>query len=199
MINPEEKTNILSARLLQLNTEYTKAQADRVKKEAAYNSVKDGTLAAAQVSTQGEALKKLTENLNDAQQKFAEVKNHYGVNHPEYKKAQARVDELQSQIEATRAQHRPARRNRISRSRESRSHARTRRSRRPRPSSTASTRGPSNTRSLKREADGDKKLYEELVRKIKEAGINAEFPEQLHPRRRRRRARDSSRCFRAPG
>ena len=30
VINPEEKTNILSARLLQLNTEYTKAQADRV-------------------------------------------------------------------------------------------------------------------------------------------------------------------------
>ncbi len=28
---------------------------------------------------------------------------------------------------------------------------------------------------LKREADGDKKLYEELVRKIKEAGINASF------------------------
>ena len=28
---------------------------------------------------------------------------------------------------------------------------------------------------LKREAEGDKKLYEELVRKIKEAGINASF------------------------
>ena len=40
--------------------------------------MKDGTLAAAQVSTQGEALKKLTESLNDAEQKFAEVKNHYG-------------------------------------------------------------------------------------------------------------------------
>ena len=62
MINPEEKTNILSARLLQLNTEYTKAQADRVSKEAAYNSVKSGTLDAAQASTQGEALKKLTES-----------------------------------------------------------------------------------------------------------------------------------------
>jgi hypothetical protein len=34
VINPEEKTSILSARLLQLNTEYTKAQAERVAKEA---------------------------------------------------------------------------------------------------------------------------------------------------------------------
>ncbi|MCP5117769.1 MAG: hypothetical protein GY953_43660, partial [bacterium] len=33
IINPVEKTNILSSRLLELNTEYTKAQADRVAKE----------------------------------------------------------------------------------------------------------------------------------------------------------------------
>src|SRR5208282_2319819 len=40
VINPEEKTNILSARLLQLNTEHTNAQGERLKKEAAYDSVK---------------------------------------------------------------------------------------------------------------------------------------------------------------
>ena len=57
VINPEEKTSILSSRLLQLNTEYTNAQSDRVRKEAAYGSIKDDSLAAAQVSTQGEALK----------------------------------------------------------------------------------------------------------------------------------------------
>ena len=102
VVSPEEKTNILSAHLLQLNEEYTKAQADRVKKEAAYNSIKDGTLAAAQVSTQGDALKKLTDNFNDAQEKFAEVKLHYGLNHPEYKKAQTRVTQLASEIDQTR-------------------------------------------------------------------------------------------------
>ena len=32
---------------------------------------------------------------------------------------------------------------------------------------------------LKREAEGDKKLYEELVRRIKEAGINASFTYHL--------------------
>ncbi|MEO7652165.1 MAG: Wzz/FepE/Etk N-terminal domain-containing protein, partial [Bryobacteraceae bacterium] len=36
VINPEEKTSIISARLLQLNTEYTGAQTDRVRKEAAF-------------------------------------------------------------------------------------------------------------------------------------------------------------------
>jgi len=51
VINPEQKTSILSARLLQLNTEYTNAEADRVRKESAYRSVESGSMEAAQVST----------------------------------------------------------------------------------------------------------------------------------------------------
>jgi len=51
VINPEEKTNILSSRLLQLNTDYTTAQTDRVHKEAAYTSVRSGEMEAAQVSS----------------------------------------------------------------------------------------------------------------------------------------------------
>src|SRR6202453_3770397 len=103
VIKPEEKTNILSARLLELNTEYTKAQAKRVAMEAAYNAVNSGSLESAEASSQGDALKKLTEGLNLEQQKFAEMKKHLGVNHPEYQKQQALIDEIQQQIEATRA------------------------------------------------------------------------------------------------
>ena len=178
VINPEEKTNITSARLLQLNTEYTNAQADRVKKESAYASVKDGTLAAAQVSTQGEALKKLTESLNDAEQHFAEAKNHYGINHPEFKKAQSRVQELESQMAATRAS--IAQRVEIeyheSANREKMLEAAVQ--------ETKAEFDRLNSRSfeyqtLKREAEGDKKLYEELIRKIKEAGINASFQNSM--------------------
>src|SRR5260370_22074580 len=102
VINPEEKTSILSARLLQLNTEYTKAQAERVAKEAAWASVKDGSMEAAQVSVQGEALRKLTEHLNEARQKFAAVRTTYGSNHPEYRKAAGDVAELESQLQTMR-------------------------------------------------------------------------------------------------
>src|ERR1035441_9400817 len=56
VINPDEKTSILSSRLLQLNTEFTAAQGDRVRKQAAADSVKSGSLEAAQASTQGEQL-----------------------------------------------------------------------------------------------------------------------------------------------
>src|SRR5579864_8020402 len=65
VINPEEKTSILSARLLQLNTEYTNAQGDRVRKESAYKSVMSGSLEAAQTSTQGESLKKLLDRQDE--------------------------------------------------------------------------------------------------------------------------------------
>jgi succinoglycan biosynthesis transport protein ExoP len=178
VINPEEKTNITSARLLQLNTEYTNAQTDRVAKEAAYASVKDGTLAAAQVSTQGEALKKLTDNLNDAEQKFAEVKNHYGINHPEFKKAQSRVQELEAEVAATRASiaQRVEIEYRESMNREKMLEAAV--------LETKAEFDRLNSRqfeyqTLKREAEGDKKLYEELIRKIKEAGINASFQNSM--------------------
>jgi len=70
IINPEDKTNILSARLMQLNTEYTSAQADRVRKQAASQSAESGTLETAIISTQGDALKHLVEKENEAEEKF---------------------------------------------------------------------------------------------------------------------------------
>ncbi len=174
VINPEEKTNIISARLLDLNSEYTKAQGDRVSKEAAYNSVTTGTLEAAQASSQGEALRKLTDALNEAEQKFADVRKTFGVRHPEYPKAQARVEEIQSQIADTRASiaDRVETEYRQAVNREGMLAQAVK--------ETKAEFDNLNARSfeyqtLKRDAESDKKLYEELVRKIKEAGINAGF------------------------
>ena len=102
VINPEEKTNILSARLLQLNTEYTTAQAERISKESAWNAMKSGSLEAAQVSSQGQDLAKLSESLNQARQRFALVKSTYGSTHPEYRKAASELAEVEKQFEDTR-------------------------------------------------------------------------------------------------
>ena len=101
VINPEEKTSILSSRLLQLNTEYTAAQAERVRKEAAFNSVRNGSLEAAQVSSQGEDLRVLMSRQNQARERFAEVKAHFGSNHPEYRKADAHLTEVQNLLTQT--------------------------------------------------------------------------------------------------
>ena len=174
VINPEEKTNILSARLLQLNTEYTKAQGDRVRAEAAWNGTKGGAIEAAQVSGQGEALKRLMERLNEAQQKFAEVKAHFGANHPEYRKAEATVAEVKSQVDSTRQ-------NIVRRVELEFEEAKNREDMLQKGvAETKAEYDKLNLRSFeyqraKREAEADKALYDELVRKIREAGINAGF------------------------
>jgi polysaccharide biosynthesis transport protein len=174
VINPEEKTSIVSARLLQLNTEFTNAQADRVKKEAAYTSVKAGSMEAAEVSSQGDALKKLTEEANDARQNLADIRTRYGANHPEYQKADARLQEAERQLRQTRdsISQRVEIEYQQAVARESMLKAAVLESK--------AEFDSLNSRSfeyqtLKREADTDKTLYEELIRKIKEAGINASF------------------------
>lgn len=174
VINPEEKTSILSNQLLQLNTEYTNAQADRVKKEAAFNSMRTGSMEAALVSSQGEALTRLTEQLNEAESRFEEVKLHYAVNHPEYKKAAAQLAQVKRQLEETTMS--IGQRVEI----EYRQAAQREEMLKKTVAQVKSDFDRLNAHSfdydaLKREAEADKKLYEELVRKVKEAGINASF------------------------
>ena len=174
VIDPEQKTSILSGRLIQLNTEFTNAQAERVRKEAAYNSMKSGSMDAAMISTQGEALRRLTEQSNEARQRFNEAQTHYGQGHPEYRKAASQVEELTRQLEETRnsIQQRIQIEYRQAVERESMLKEAV--------NQTKAEFDRLNAKSfdyqaLKQEADDDKKVYDELFRKIKEAGINAGF------------------------
>jgi capsular exopolysaccharide synthesis family protein len=174
VINPEQKTNIISARLLQLNTEYTNAQADRVKKEAYFNAVKSGSIAAAQISGQGDDLNKLQEKINDAQQRFAQIQTTRGPNHPDYKRAESELKQLLVEYQTARA-------NAIQRI-EADFHQAVDRENllKTAVASTKADFDQLNSRSfeyqrLKEEAEADKRLYEELVTKIREASINAGF------------------------
>jgi capsular exopolysaccharide synthesis family protein len=174
VINPDEKTSILSARLLQFNNDYTNAQSDRMLKEAAYNAVKSGSFEAAEASSQGEQLRKLADRLDEAQERFATVKSQFGANHPEYKKAGSTVAELERQLDTLKT-------NIAQRVKLEYQQALNRETLLK--DQVAQTKGEFdrlNARSfeykaLKQEADSDKGLYEELVRKIKEAGINSSF------------------------
>ena len=174
VIDPEQKTSILTARLIQLNTELTNAQADRITKEAAYNAVKGGSLEAVQESPQGEQLRKLSDYLGEAQQKFEQAKLQFGSAHPAYKQAAAAVDELAAQRDAMKDdivqrvnvqyQQSVEREQQLSNAVEE----------------SKSESDKLNDRSfeykaVKQEADTDKTLYNELWRKIQEAGINSSF------------------------
>jgi capsular exopolysaccharide synthesis family protein len=174
VISPDEKTNILSARLLQLNTEYTTAQADRVKKEVAAKAAANGSVEALELNEEGEQLRKLLDKINEQDEQFAVIKTHYAANHPEYKRAAMNQAELQRQLAALKAN--IAQRIQIE-YREALNREQTLKE------SVEETKAESDGlnkkaleyANLKRDADADRKLYEELTRKIQEAGINAGF------------------------
>jgi polysaccharide biosynthesis transport protein len=174
VVNPEEKTNILAARLLQLNTEYTNAQAERLKRQAAFESVDQGSVEAALAAVQGEPLRKLAERQNEAREHFADIQAYYGPNHPEYRRAAATLRELQGAFDGTRAaiservgielheseRHEEMARLAVAGAKEEYDRVNAR---------------SVEYQAVKREAEADRNLYEELVRKIKEAAINAGF------------------------
>ncbi len=103
MVDPEQRTTVITARLTQLNTEYTTAQAERLHTEAILAGVgKSHTLAAAEAAeAQGRStlLDDTLERLDAARQQFAAAKSYYGENHPEYRKAKEQVDELERQVQ----------------------------------------------------------------------------------------------------
>ncbi len=174
VINPEEKTSILTDSLRQLNTDYNQARADRIRKEAAFNAIQAGSIDAAYTSSQGESLKKLSESLAEARQKFAQLRLRLGENNPEYKRGAMQVTELEKEISETREaiQRRVEVEYRQAVDRETLLQKSV--------GETKTEFDRLNARSfdyqsLKREAEADKKLYDELVRKIREAGINSNF------------------------
>jgi capsular exopolysaccharide synthesis family protein len=136
--------------------------------------MKSGAVEAAQISSQGESLARLTQTLDEARQRFAQIKSTYDYNHPEYRKAASELAEIQQQFDDTveDVRSRVEAQYRESADREQMLQQ-----------SVAQTKAQwdqMNSRSfqyqqLKREADTDKELYDELIRKIREADINAGF------------------------
>ncbi len=174
IVNPDEKSNITAQRLVQLNTEYTNAQADLIKKEVAARAAASGSAEAIEVSAQGDTVRRLEEKLAEANQKFADVKNHYAENHPEYKRAASAVQELERQLAAlkTKVNEQVQVEYRQALSREQTVHKAV-------DEAKAELDGLNSKAldyaTLKQNADADRKLYDELNRKIQEAGINAGF------------------------
>jgi succinoglycan biosynthesis transport protein ExoP len=174
VINPEEKTSILTSRLLQFNTEYTNAQAERVRKEVAYNALKSGSIDVAFASEQADQLRRMADRIDETREKFAVISSQYGSNHPEYKRTASQLNELDRQFAALKASitqrvatsyEQAANREKILKS------------------ALAETKAEFDSlnarsfeyKALKQEAEGDRGLYQELMRKIHESGINSTF------------------------
>ena len=178
VVDPEARVSMLSSRLLQLNTDYTSAQADRLRKEAVLQATKAGTIAAAEASSHGQPLERLVDRANEARQQFAAVRAIYGENHPEYKRALTEKNELEQQLKDLQinSQQRVESDYHQALTREQLSGA-----------LLAQTRNEVERLSarsyeyvaLKREAENYKKLYDDLQRVTREDEINRSFQDNI--------------------
>ncbi len=174
VVDPEQQTSVLAARVLQLNSDYTEAENDRIRKESAYRAVQSGNPAAIDINAQAEQLTKLKQQLEDAQQKMATLKTTYGVNNMNYKLGANELAEVTREYTAARAD--------ISKRiqtdyTQSVSHEAMLRDALAQAKAQADQLNASSTeyQQLKRDAEANKTLYNELFQKIKEAGINSTF------------------------
>lgn len=179
MVDPEKGSTIQTARLQQLNEEYTRAQADRLKKEAVVKAMQDSSgVAAAEAAGHDQELDQALDRLDVAQQQFAAVRAIYGPNYSEYRKAKEQVDELEKNVkdltstaaDRAKAEYQQALGN------EERLAAVVH--------STKTEVDGLSARALqyeqmKSQADSDKKLYEDLERRTAEADINNEFQDAV--------------------
>ena len=176
IVNPDESIAILSARLSKLSSEYTNAQADRVLKAARYNAAKMGSLEGSELSNQGVAFESLTDRLNRANERFADVKARFGVNRREYKRPAALVTQLTKQLDRLRRS--------ITKRLQIQYLQATGRERMVGKEVAAAKAeldrmkaDSSEFKSLQRQAEADKSLYQEFGQKIREPAINAPFQE----------------------
>src|SRR5579863_1844120 len=179
MVDPEQGSTIQAARLKQLNEEYTKAQADRLKKEAVVKAMQDSnTVAAAEPAGRDDTLDHALDRLNTAQQQFAAVRAVYGENYSEYRKAKEEVEELQKHVKqlTTNASDRATVEYRQALGNEQRLGAVVH-------SAKTEVDGLSaralQYEQMKSDAQNDKKLYEDLERRTAEASINSQFQDAI--------------------
>jgi capsular exopolysaccharide synthesis family protein len=174
VINPEEKTSLITDRIKSLNQEYTLAQADRVKKEAALNALQNGGVAAQMNSPQAEELNRLQDRLNQANRNLADKASIYGANNKEYQKAANDVNELQREFDE-------ARKNVNARVESDYAQAVNREQTLAKEvSSEKAEYDKLNSHSfqyqqLKSSADNDKSVYNEMEKRVEETGINSNF------------------------
>jgi uncharacterized protein involved in exopolysaccharide biosynthesis len=179
LVDPEQGSTIQAARLKQLNEEFTKAQTERLSKEAILKALRDAdTVPAAQASAQGQSLDRALERLDEARQQFAAVRAVYGDNYSEYRKARDQVDELQKQVEQLRAgigdrvkveyQQASGKEQRLQAVVDSAKAEVDRLSARA-----------LQYAQMKRDADNDRRLYEDLQRRTAEEDINHRFQDAV--------------------
>jgi len=151
-----------------LNQQLTLAQADRIQLEALLKSVQAGSPDVLPEIRNNPVVQQLSTKLAEQRAELSQAKVVYGINHPNVKKLQSQVDELQSELEAQKTAV-------LGSIRTSYSAARARENLMDSQIKGASSQLSQMARynDLKKEAQTNSDLYNTLYARVKEAGIAA--------------------------
>ena len=95
----DDKQNITSQRLADINRQLSEAQSERTKKESLYEFAKSGNLDAIPQIQSNAALGDLLKKHSDASSAYADALSQYGPNFPKVQRLQAQIKDLGQAIE----------------------------------------------------------------------------------------------------
>jgi polysaccharide biosynthesis transport protein len=95
----DDRQNITSQRLAELNKEVTEAQSERMRKEAIYEFAKAGNLDVVPQMRESAAFQELTKRRSDTYQAYLDALNVYGPNFPKVQRMQAQMKEIDVLLE----------------------------------------------------------------------------------------------------
>lgn len=95
----DDKENITTQRLADLNKELTEAQTDRMKKEALFDFARSGNVDGVPQMHDDSVLQDLFKKRSDAQTQYTDALNQYGPNFPKVQRLQAQLGEIDQLIQ----------------------------------------------------------------------------------------------------
>ena len=95
----DDKQNMTTQRLSDINKQYTDAQAERMRKESLYEFAKAGNLDAVPQLDSNTALTELLKKRGDASSDYAEALQQYGPNFPKVLRLKAQLKDIDDNIE----------------------------------------------------------------------------------------------------
>lgn len=95
----DDKQNITTQRLSDINKQLTDAQSERMKKESLYQFAKSGNLDAVPEVQSNNALTELFRKRNDVSSQYTDALSQYGPNFPKVQRLQAQLKEFDQTVE----------------------------------------------------------------------------------------------------
>jgi uncharacterized protein involved in exopolysaccharide biosynthesis len=95
----DDKQNITTQRLADLNRQYTEAQSERMRKESLYQFAKSGNLDAVPQVQSNTALMDLIRKRSDLNSQYNDALSQYGPNFPKVQRLQTQLKELDATVE----------------------------------------------------------------------------------------------------